>query len=78
MKVKGKTWPLNFGRTYTGYKTFRQAIQLSINTCAVKILAQIGVDYSMEMVKKFGISTAVDDTSSRTTMSTWRRSDSEP
>ena len=63
MKVNGKDWPKNFGRTYTGYKTFRQAIQLSINTCAVKILAQVGTDYSMEMVKKFGVSTAVDDTS---------------
>ena len=63
MTVNGKTWPQNFGRTYTGYKTFRQAIQLSINTCAVKILAQVGTDYSMDMVKKFGISTAVDDTS---------------
>ena len=62
MKVKGKTWPQNFGRTYTGYKTFRRAIQLSINTCAVKILAQVGTDYSMDMVKKFGISTVIDDT----------------
>ncbi|MBR3200228.1 MAG: transglycosylase domain-containing protein [Mogibacterium sp.] len=63
MKVNGKTWPKNFSRSYSGYKTFRQAIQQSINTCAVKILAQIGTDYSMEMVKKFGISTAIDDTS---------------
>ena len=63
MKVNGKMWPQNFGRTFSGYKTFRQAIQLSINTCAVKILAQVGTDYSMDMVKKFGISTAVDDTS---------------
>ncbi len=62
MKVKGKTWPKNFSRTYSGYRTFRQAIQQSINTCAVKILAQIGTDYSMEMVKKFGISTVIDDT----------------
>ena len=62
MKVKGKEWPKNFSRSYSGYKTFRQAIQQSINTCAVKILAQIGTDYSMEMVKKFGISTAIDDT----------------
>lgn len=62
MKVNGKDWPKNFGRTYTGYKTFRQAIQLSINTCAVKILSQVGTEYSMDMVKKFGISTAVDDT----------------
>ena len=63
MTVNGKVWPQNFSRTYTGYKTFRQAIQLSINTCAVKILAQVGTDYSMNMVKKFGISTAIDDTS---------------
>lgn len=63
MKVNGKTWPKNFSRSYSGYKTFRQAIQLSINTCAVKILSQIGVEYSMDMVKKFGITTAVDDTS---------------
>ena len=63
MTVNGKTWPQNFGRTYTGYKTFRRAIQQSINTCAVKILAQVGTDYSMEMVKKFGISTVIDDTS---------------
>jgi len=62
MKVNGKEWPKNFGRTYTGYKTFRQAIQQSINTCAVKILAQVGTDYSMDMVKKFGISTVIDDT----------------
>ena len=62
MKVNGKDWPQNFGRTFTGYKTFRQAIQLSINTCAVKILSQVGTDYSMKMVKKFGVTTAIDDT----------------
>ncbi len=63
MTVKGKVWPQNFSRSYSGYKTFRQAIQLSINTCAVKILAQVGIDYSVDMVKKYGISTFVDDTS---------------
>ena len=63
MKVNGQVWPKNFSRSYSGHKTFRQAIQLSINTCAVKILAQVGVDYSMDMVKKFGITTVVDDTS---------------
>ena len=62
MVVNGKVWPKNFSRTYTGFKTFRTAIQQSINTCSVKILAQIGIDYSMDMVKKFGISTVIDDT----------------
>lgn len=63
MKVNGKTWPQNFSRSYTGNNTFRTAIQQSINTCAVKILAQVGIEYSMDMVKKFGITTLVDDTS---------------
>ena len=63
MTVQGKTWPKNFDRTYSGWKNFRLALQKSINTCAVKILAQVGVDYSMETLKKFGITTAVDDTS---------------
>ncbi|MBQ9272237.1 MAG: transglycosylase domain-containing protein [Mogibacterium sp.] len=66
MKVKGKVWPQNFSRTYSGYKTFRQAMQLSLNTCAVKILSQVGVDYSMDMVKKFGVTTVVDDASQPT------------
>ena len=63
MKVNGKTWPLNVTRSYSGHNTFRSAIQKSINTCAVKILAQVGTDYSMKMLKKFGITTAIDDTS---------------
>lgn len=63
MKVKGSTWPKNYERSYSGYKTFRQAIQLSKNTCAVKILAQVGVEYSTDLVKKYGITTLVDDTS---------------
>ena len=63
MEVNDEVWPKNYERSYSGYKTFRQAIQLSKNTCAVKILAQVGVDYSMELVKKYGISTIVDDTS---------------
>ena len=66
MTVKGKTWPLNVTRSYSGYNTFRTAIQKSINTCAVKILAQIGIDYSMETLKLFGITTAVDDPSEPT------------
>ena len=66
MKVNGTNWPLNFSRTYTGSNTFRTAIQQSINTCAVKILAQVGLEYSMEKVKEFGVSTVVDDTSQPT------------
>lgn len=59
----GTYWPKNATRTYSGRNTFRTAIQQSINTCAVKILMQVDVDYAMEQLKKFGITTAVDDTS---------------
>lgn len=63
MRVNGIDWPQNFSKTYSGYNTFRTAIQKSLNTCAVKILAQVGLEYSMQKVKEFGVSTIVDDTS---------------
>lgn len=61
LKVNGKTWPLNASRSFTGKKTFRRALELSINTCAVKLLTQIGIDYSAETVEKFGVTTLVTD-----------------
>ena len=63
MKVNGEIWPLNFSRRFSGYRTFRTALQQSINTCAVKIQLQVGADYSMEMLRKYGISTVADDAS---------------
>lgn len=59
-KVNGKYWPLNASRTFTGKNTFKTAIQMSINTCAVKLLMQVTPEYSTEIVKKFGITTLVD------------------
>ena len=61
MTVDGHTWPQNVTRSYSGANTFRSALQKSINTCAVKILVQVGVQYSMDMLKDFGITTAIDD-----------------
>ena len=61
MIVNGNVWPQNFSRSYSGNRTFRTALQQSLNTCAVKIQLQVGADYSMELLKKFGITTAVDD-----------------
>lgn len=57
LKIEGRTWPKNSYSGYKGLYTFRTALQQSVNVCAVKILAQVGVDYSAEMVKKFGITT---------------------
>ncbi len=64
--INGETWPLNFSRRFSGYRTFRTALQQSINTCAVKIQMQVGADYSMEMLRKYGISTIADDASQPT------------
>ncbi|MBR2707048.1 MAG: PBP1A family penicillin-binding protein [Mogibacterium sp.] len=61
MIVNGEVWPQNFSRRFTGRQTFRSALQQSLNTCAVKIQLQVGADYSMDILKKFGITTAVDD-----------------
>ncbi len=61
MVVDGRQWPYNFTRGYSGINTFRTALQQSINTCAVKIVSQVGVPYSAEIVKKYGITTLVDD-----------------
>ena len=57
--INGKVWPRNSGGGYSGPQTMRSALQLSINTCAVKILQQVGTDYSADLVEKFGITSLV-------------------
>ena len=59
--INGQVWPLNFSRTYSGTQTMRSAMVNSLNTCAVKIWLQVGKDYSVEMLKKFGITTLVEE-----------------
>ena len=56
--INGKVWPQNAGGAgYSGPQTMRSALQQSINTCAVKILKQVGEEYSADLVEKFGITT---------------------
>ncbi len=61
MTVNGKEWPKNSNFAYTGTQTFRTALQQSINTCAVKILSQVGTDYAYEHAKKFGLTTLIGE-----------------
>lgn len=63
MIVNGKVWPYNSTGGFSGPNTFRTAIQQSINTCAVKIQLQVGTDYSAQLLKSFGLTTIVTDTS---------------
>ncbi len=61
--IEGKDWPNNFNNSFSGKNTFKTAIQKSINTCAVKLILQVGSDYSIEQLKKFGLTTVQDDLS---------------
>jgi penicillin-binding protein 1A len=62
-KIEGKYWPNNFNNAFSGKNNFKTAIQKSINTCAVKIVLQVGSDYSIEQLKRFGLTTVQDDIS---------------
>lgn len=61
MTVNGKTWPRNFSRSYSGHMTLRHALENSINTCAVKTYQQMGPEFPVSQLKKFGITTVVED-----------------
>ena len=63
LRINGEEWPQNFSRSYSGKQSLRKALQQSINTCAVKILWQVGLDYSVEMLEKYGLTTVETDTS---------------
>ena len=58
--IEGRQWPNNSDFAFHGIRTFRQALQESLNVCAVKILAQVGVDYSYDLTEQFGISSLTD------------------
>ncbi len=65
MTVDGKEWPQNATRSYSGKRSFRTALQQSINTCAVKILWQVGLEYAMDTLQRFDLSTVVSDMSAK-------------
>ena len=54
-------WPTNWYSGYRGYVTLRTAVEQSINVVSVKIVNNIGYEYSVEMLKKNGISTIVEE-----------------
>lgn len=46
-----KTWPHNADRIYRGLTDVRRAVQNSVNTIAVKILEEVGVDNAFNFLK---------------------------
>ena len=57
MTVDGKVWPKNWYSGYKGYQTLRKSVEQSINVNAVKVLAEVGTDYAVSQLQKFGITT---------------------
>lgn len=55
LKVEGKIWPSNWYVGYRGLHTMRESIQQSVNVNAVKVLQQVGVEYSADFLKKLGV-----------------------
>ncbi|HVI41939.1 MAG TPA: penicillin-binding transpeptidase domain-containing protein, partial [Anaerovoracaceae bacterium] len=60
LTIQGKLWPKNWYAGYRGLHTMRQSIEQSVNVNAVKIFSDIGVQNSLNFLKKCGISTIVE------------------
>lgn len=59
--VNGRTWPTNTPNRYDGWVTLRYCVENSKNVPSVKLINDIGYDYSIDFLKKNGISTIVED-----------------
>ena len=58
---EGSRWPKNTDNTYRGLMTIRSAVSLSLNTVAVKVLADLTPEYSFTFAReKMGLDTLVD------------------
>ena len=49
-KNDGTIWPHNLPDIYNGYTTVQDAIRRSVNTCAVKIINDVTLDYSFDFL----------------------------
>lgn len=59
--IDGKEWPKNAYAGYRGRMSFRRALQQSVNVCAVKIYNQLNEDYIVDMLKRNGITSIVEE-----------------
>lgn len=59
-RTGSRVWPNNWYTGYKGWVTLRYAIEQSINVTAVRVVNDIGYDYSMRYLKANGITTLVE------------------
>ncbi len=61
IKNNGEDWPKNWYEGYKGEMTMRKAIEQSVNTIAVRVYQQVGNEYAINKLEKFGITTVAKD-----------------
>ena len=59
--VNGKLWPKNSNNKYDGWITLRTCVEQSKNVPSVNLVNDIGYDYSIDFLKKNGVTTVVED-----------------
>jgi penicillin-binding protein 1A len=64
LTVEGRIWPKNWYSGYRGLMTLRKSVEQSVNVNAVRVFQQVGAQFAVSQLKKFGITTVVTDTSS--------------
>ncbi|MBO4418414.1 MAG: transglycosylase domain-containing protein [Oscillospiraceae bacterium] len=61
MKLNGRDWPQNDSRSYSGWMLVNNGVAKSLNTIAVKVLADVTPEVSFQFAKeKFGLSSLVE------------------
>lgn len=57
LKTGSRIWPKNWYNSYRGLMSLRTAVEQSVNVCAVKVISQVGFDYSANHLEKLGVTT---------------------
>jgi penicillin-binding protein 1A len=63
LKEKNKIWiPENYKNQYHGKVTLRRALELSLNSCAIRLTMELGPNLIIDYARKLGISTPLTNT----------------
>ena len=59
--ANGQVWqPVNYDRKFRGPTTLQQAIEESVNVVTVKIQERVGLNHTIQVARRFGISSPLD------------------
>lgn len=53
-------WPRNYDDTYGGLTSLRSGLARSVNVMAVKLLSEVGIEETVDLIKRMGITTLVE------------------